>query len=90
MTDVLEMEVRHKWNAERPSVSHFLGKISFPVSQCLNQDHSTQSVAGSFQIRNTVEPLNKGHAWDPFVERLSSFGGHFLHGVYRKVFLDCP
>ena len=48
--DVLEIEVRHKWNAERPSVSHFLGKISFPISQCLNKNHDPQSVDQYFQI----------------------------------------
>ncbi len=26
----------------------------------------------------------------PFVERLSSFGGYFVWSVYRRELLDCP
>ena len=37
LSDILEIEVRHKGNSKQLSVSHFLGKISYPLSSLLMQ-----------------------------------------------------
>lgn len=63
VTDMLEIEVRHKWNSEVPSVSHFLGKVCLPVARCITsaKDNKLVSLSSYNHIsRNRLSPTYSG------------------------------